>query len=252
MAGLLASQASEAAIARFFGWGYSDNQKYKNALAYFDSANKMLGLVGKIPQPLGAKIAIARVLIDVIDPASFEGIVSGRVTLDFDPSIQVAAAGWFGEFGANPALPAPPIPLSPTDNYVDLLQLDANPAMASSSVTTSAGQVVFDFNWGAPGFVPAANMDTEGHFNFAGLYLYSPSFAGRGLQPEVDAGPSVISVAGSPGETLALGTDSPTYMLCTSNYCGVNPIPEPSVAWLMFGGLALLPAMARRANRRRD
>ena len=134
MAGLLACQSGQAAIAKFFGWGYSENKKYKEVLSYIDDARNVLGVVGKIAPPVGAKIALVRMAIDIIDPSSFEGIVSGRVTLKFDPSYQVALAGWFGEFGADPTLAAPPVPVPLSDNGVDLLQLSPNPAMKSSSL----------------------------------------------------------------------------------------------------------------------
>ncbi|WP_130969129.1 PEP-CTERM sorting domain-containing protein [Aquabacterium lacunae] len=163
---------------------------------------------------------------------SFNAIVSGRFTLSFDPSMRVVAAGWYGEFGANPSLPAPTGDLALAD--ISTLQLQANAAMQHASITVdqAAGLAVFEFefDWGPAGMVPSLNVDSNGHTNIAALLLEAPA------QPMADA----VTVLGSPAQTAALGTESSTYMLCTSGYCGVNPVPEPQVWAMVMASLGVI------------
>lgn len=249
LAGLGAAQSGQAAILSFFGWGFSENETYKEVMSYVDAAGNVLGAVGVFHPPAGAAgltIKAVKVAVEILDPDSFNAIVSGRATLAFDPSYQVLAAGWFGEFGADPALLAPPVPVPTHQSGIDLLQTTANTAMASAGISVAPGQVVFEFDWGAPGFVPQAHVSADGHFNFAGLYLYSPDFANA----TVGSAANVVSVVGSAAQTATLGTASSTYMLCASGYCGVNPIPEPSSWALMVGGLAAVAVADRRRRSR--
>ncbi|TBO27859.1 hypothetical protein EYS42_15595 [Aquabacterium lacunae] len=158
--------------------------------------------------------------------------MSGRFTLSFDPSMRVVAAGWYGEFGANPSLPAPTGDLALAD--ISTLQLQANAAMQHASITVdqAAGLAVFEFefDWGPAGMVPSLNVDSNGHTNIAALLLEAPA------QPMADA----VTVLGSPAQTAALGTESSTYMLCTSGYCGVNPVPEPQVWAMVMASLGVI------------
>jgi hypothetical protein len=231
----LATLPADAAIARWFGWGYSENEVYKEISEYVDIAGNALGVVGVVAPPaaaVGTIVRTVKVIADVIDPPadSFNAIVSGRFTLSFDPSMRVVAAGWYGEFGANPSLPAPTGDLALAD--ISTLQLQANAAMQHASITVdqAAGLAVFEFDWGPAGMVPSLNVDSNGHTNIAALLLEAPA------QPVFNA----VTVLGSPAETAALGTQSSTYMLCTSGYCGVNPVPEPQVWALMVASLGVI------------
>jgi len=96
---------SHAAILSFFGWGFSENETYKEVREWVSNTDAVLGVVGLIAPPADAANAVIRttlMIADVIDPPSdsFSAIVSGRITLQFDPTLRVAAAGWCGEFGA--------------------------------------------------------------------------------------------------------------------------------------------------------
>jgi hypothetical protein len=243
---------SHAAILSFFGWGYSENETYKEVREWVSDAGTVLGVVGLIAPPAAAAKAVIRTTVmiaDVIDPPtdSFSAIVSGRITLQFDPTLRVAAAGWYGEFGADPTKPAPKTDLS--DLEATMLQLDPNAAMVSSSITIdqAAGTAIFAFDWGTTGFQPTRNLDAGGHFNIAGLFLAPADGA-----PQVFSGsPSAVTVVGSPANTAAMGTNSSTYMLCTSGYCGVNPVPETTTVSMLLAGLGLLGATVGRKHRNR-
>ena len=238
---VLGSAPSEAAIARWFGWGYSENETYKEVREWVSDTGTVLGVVGVIAPPAasaGAVIRTTLVIADVIDPpsSSFVDILSGRFTLQFDPSMRVVAAGWYGEFGADPTVPAPLTDLSDVD--IALLQYQPNAAMVRSSIVIdqAAGLAVFEFDWGPNGFQPTAYMDSDGHFNIAGLFLEAPAL---GI---ADA----VTVVGSPADTIARGTDSSTYMLCSTGYCGVNPVPEPETWALMLASLGVVAWGVRR------
>lgn len=241
----LGSAPSEAAIASWFGWGYSENETYKEVREWVSDTGTVLGLVGLIAPPAasaGAVIRTTLVIADVIDPpsSSFVDILSGRFTLQFDPSMRVVAAGWYGEFGADPTLPAPRTDLSDVD--ISLLQYQANAAMVRSSIVIdqAAGLAEFEFDWGPEGFQPTAYMDSEGHFNIAGLFLEAPSLR------IADA----VTVVGSAADTIARGTGSSTYMLCSTGYCGVTPVPEPESWALMLASLGVVAWGIRRPSAR--
>ncbi len=233
---------SSAAIANFFGWGYSQDEVYQEVQAWVDLAGNILGLVGVISPPaaeLGAVIKTVSLVATVFDPPS-EAILSGRLSLTFDPSEQVLAAGWYGEFGFDPLLPAPAIGEDDFFGSIEpLLQPDANPAMVSSSITIdqAAGTAVFEFDWGPSGMTPTLNLDAEGHFNVMGIYSATETGPAQGMQ-----------VVGSPAETQALGTASSTYMLCEGGYCGV--VPEPGRSWLVACALLVLAGAWRGRARR--
>lgn len=179
----------------------------------------------------------------VLDPPANNPIISGRITLKFDPSWTVGGYGWLGEFGADPNLPAPPIGAIRFDS--SLLQINANPAMQSSNITIdqSNGLAVFEFDWGTSGFIPTKNLNDSGHFNFAAILFTNPLvLPDDDLVTAIGAGSiAPYGVVGSPQETALLGTNSPTYMLCQGGYCGERkPVPEPftilgSLSALSFG-----------------
>jgi hypothetical protein len=159
----------------------------------------------------------------MIDPPSDNPILSGRITLEFDPSWTVKSYGWLGQFGANPNLAAPAV--GATDFSDSLLQATANQVMQSSSITINetSNIAVFEFDWGNQGFIPTQNVNSSGEFNLAGITFTRPlSFTTSNSTPTAP-----FRIVGSPQETDSLGTQSTTYMLCQSGYCGSQPVPEP-------------------------
>jgi hypothetical protein len=241
--GLAWAGPSQAYIAKLFGWDLSKNETYQQVTEYVALAT---GVASFAPPPTPFITRIVKGALIVIDPPVESALISGRVSLQYDPSFQVLAAGWFGEFGADVSLPAPPVPVPAVVDIAAQLQLAPNPAMSSSDIRSTPGRTVFEFNWGPDGFVGTRNMDSEGHVNFAGLVLTSPSFE-TGV---VGAPTNFVRIAGSREETAALGTESQTYLLCAGGYCGANPIPEPSTFALMTISLLVL-LLGRKATGRR-
>jgi hypothetical protein len=235
------TQPASASIARWLGWKYSDNKKYKAVEHWIIEHGTQIEILGTVAQLGGAPPIVGAVtrslptLLRVVDPVP-GSIISGRVTFAFDPDEIVTAAGWYGEFGADPNLPAPPIDADPD---LALLQTEANPAMLSRGIfiDQTLGRAVFEFNWGPEGFVPTRNMDAEGHFNILGLYLVQPN----------DLSASTSEMVGSLADVLANGTNASTYMMCNSptgggeiGSCGLAEIPEPSTWPLVAAGLLAL------------
>ena len=100
-------------------------------------------------------------------------IISGKLSLEFDPFEQVLGAGWYGEFGFDPLMAAPAIGESDLlGSLIPLLQDFANPNMVSSSISIDQlmGKAVFEFDWGSEGFTPTMNLDPSGHFNVFAIY----------------------------------------------------------------------------------
>jgi hypothetical protein len=242
------SQPAPAAILEWLGINVSDTEVYKEVLHWIDPVTGAVveAVRPGIPPSRQNLIQVAvRTLVQVIDPAFASSIISGRVTFAFDPNEIVTAAGWYGEFGANPNLPAPPIGSDPD---IALLQTAANAAMVSSGifVDQANGRAVFEFNWGPAGFVPTKNMDAEGHFNFLGLYL-AP-------QP----GTSTSQIVFSPEDVLANGTNASTFLQCNSpdgtsgpGTCGVTQIPETSTWTLVAAGFLAFGVANRLRFRQR-
>jgi hypothetical protein len=169
-------------------------------------------------------------------------VLSGRLTVRFDPSWTIGGVGWFGEFGADPALPPPAIGDGPVD--VALLQPNANPLLQSASIEVdqAAGRVIFNFDWGPDGL--AVNAEE----NFAGIY-----FSNLSALP-----PDPLTILGSPEDVARNGINSLTFMSCAAArgsepfFCGASAVPEPS-SIALFGaglaGLATMRAILRRRNK---
>lgn len=230
---------AEAAILSFFGFGFSKNKYYKEALYWVDTAGNVLGLATVIAPPaasVGAVLKTGAMLARVIDPVAVT-ILSGRVTIDLSPGETFVQGGWYGEFGANPFLPAPPVGSATISELA--LQESCNPVMSSCAVTynPNAHQVVMEFDWGQPGFTPTLNLDAGGHFNFAAVYTLSPTAS------------VPFGMVGTRADIAALGTAAPTYMLCNTGYCGT--VPEPDSWALMIIGLGVTGLALRSRPRRR-
>lgn len=187
----------------------------------------------------------------VLDPPS-EGIISGRITLKFDPSWTVSGIGWLGEFGANPNLAAPPVEAGTVRFESSLLQSNANPIMQSANITVdqSNGLAVFEYDWGQSGFVPTLYLNSTGHFNLAAILFSNPlEFPAANLVTPIGAGSiAPYGIVGTPNETYLLGTDSSTYMLCVDGYCGVHPVPAPPALYLFLSGLAMFGMKFKRRD----
>jgi PEP-CTERM motif len=202
------------------GWGYSiGNAVYSAVLPNQPSIKKGFGWVFDPPGGL---------------------VLSGRLTVEFDPSWTIGGVGWFGEFGADPSLPTPPI--GATDIDVALLQANPNPLMQSGSIAIdpSAGTATFNFDWGPNGLPVGAEE------NIAGIYFSNL----------LDLPPNPLTILGSPLDVIQNGTNALTYMSCSATvgsarfFCGSAAIPEPST-YVLFGfgfvGLAILrPILSRR------
>jgi hypothetical protein len=173
-------------------------------------------------------------IVYLIDPPADDPILSGRITLKFDPSWTVKSYGWLGQFGANPNLAAPAV--GTTEFSESLLQINANPLMQSSDITINetSGAAVFEFDWGNQGFVPTQNVNSSGQFNLAAILFSTPS-----VPTASDLTP--YGIVGSPQETDLLGTQSSTYMLCKSGYCGSEPVPEPLTIFGSATALGFIP-----------
>ena len=224
---------ASAAIAKFFGWGFSNNTKYKKVVYWADVTGAICGVVGVFFPPAGSPCTVLKTVttvVKIVDPAE-SSIISGRVTNQYDPSYTLIASGWYGEFGEVPTLPAPPVDFSSFDQA--LLQPDCNTLMISCNITNDEtnGIAVFDFDWGSPGFVPTKNLDPSGHFNILGMYFLPPSPVDDSL---VDTTPTVYvsSIIGSPYDVDANGKNAATYMQCRIDdkevFCGqAVPVPAP-------------------------
>jgi len=230
---------SHAYIAKLLGWDISKEESYQTVQGFVNLTNDVVTLFPP-PPPTPFIVKAVKIVLVVIDPPA-EALLEGRITLEYDSSFQALGAGWFGEFGADPTLPAPPIPVPTIVDVNGQIQQFNNAAMVSADITSSAGRTVFEFDWGPDGFTATRNMDAEGHVNFAGLALTSPTFESGVVGEKTN----FVNVAGSREETAALGTESHTYLLCGGGYCGANPIPEPSTYALMAISLAFLLAVRR-------
>lgn len=230
---------ANAAILSFFGFGFSQNTYYKEALYWVSAAGDVLGLAGVIAPPaagLGAVLKTGAMIARVVDPPA-TAIISGRATIELSPGETFVQAGWYGEFGLDTFLTAPMVG-SPTISET-LLQEGCNPAMVSCDAAYDATtrRIVLEFDWGSPGFTPTLNLDSAGHFNFAAVYTLS------------DSANVPFGMIGTHSDVRAMGTDAPTYMLCNSGYCGSIAVPGPGAWTLLATGLFALVMATRHPQR---
>lgn len=180
----------------------------------------------------------------LIDPPSIDTIISGRATLKFDPNLTVLAAGWLGDFGANPTISAPPVGSS----FISENQIQGpSPSLLTSSISIDQlnGLATFDYDWGPSGFLPA----TLDHFNFAAIVFDDSTLSAipaSSLVTRENAGVAApYGIVGTSALTANLGTNLPTYMLCSKGYCGIS-VPGP----LPILGLGAVFAYSRKLRKR--
>ncbi len=216
---------------------FSNKQQTQTVLTYADNTGRILGIAGLFYPPVGAigtYLRYAVLTVRFLDPSS-DTLLSGRATIQLAPDEQIVAAGWFGEFGADPLLPAPPTSLAMNDPT--WLQSDPNPAMISSSIAidNNSNRVVFAFDWGAGGFAPTRNTDDFGHFNFAAIYSFSPDPDARHPFGEVESEQDIFDN----------GINADTYALCSFGFCS-STVPEPTSWAMLIAGFGLIGAVTRR------
>lgn len=215
-------------------------------------------LIKKEPGGWGFTLLIIRLLATdsqdlekvmyLVDPPSDDPILSGRLTLDFDPSWTVESSGWLGQFGANPNLAAPAVGTTEFSQSLSLFQTTANPLMQSSdiAINQTSGIAVFEFDWGNQGFIPTQNLDSSGRFNLAAIVFSRLSVPSSGNSTPL------YGIVGSPEETALLGTQSSTYVLCASGFCGSEPVPEPVTIFGSVTALGFISLFKKAYLRRQD
>jgi hypothetical protein len=227
---VVGSPSTSLAAVPFAGWGYS-------------FGNAIVGVTPWSPNGSGWW-----------DPPSQGAILSGQLTLKYDPSdFQILDYGWFGAFGADPSVPAPSVINGPPPaGWYSTWDLQApNSGMtANVSINNTLGLMVVDFNWGPGGYTPPTPSD----FNFFG-YIYSVPVGTTTQQLQIDSqgapGPGKIVLVGNgdAAEIMAEGTNAPTYLVCSGGYCG-DVVPEPATWRLFLVGFGVLGLIARALRRK--
>jgi hypothetical protein len=126
-----------------------------------------VGVVTAGATTTGQVVTVGSGLVTFFDPPG--GIfIDGRISLDFDPAfLEVTDYGWLGDWGANAAVPAPPVTSGPFIPAGTLVVLQPpNPQMnASVSVDNSAGNITVAYDWGLSGHPAPPDVDDVNFFS---------------------------------------------------------------------------------------
>jgi hypothetical protein len=174
-----------------------------------------------------------------IDPPAGK-MFDGRITINYDSSVlSLDKYGWFGDWGANPALPPPPIN-SGNNGSPWYLQTQANPRL-TQGVTISGDTIrtiEVNYDWGSEGYTPS----TMEHFNFFGLEF-------KPVQEDFtyEQAEAVITLPQNEFDNFGNGysVSSPNYNRCIPAnskdeeivLCGAEDVPEPLT--ILGSGMAL-------------
>jgi len=225
---------SQAIVPKKNGWTYS-LEKVVTTYTEWERGSTVM-IQDKEPTGGGWIKRVYSGTIVKFDPIT-DRILSGRLTLSFDPNVHLSKFGWYGEFGNDPML-APPVPGTNGSNDVYSLQDLASASMTSNSffVDNNSGLAVVEFNWGIDGLLPTMYMDAEGHFNSFGMIFDTT---------DASFTPTIV---GSLQDIETNGESASTYIKCTSGYCGIAPVPEPESSALCLVGLLVIGkcSIARR------
>jgi hypothetical protein len=127
------------------------------------------------PKNISASLNPIPLVVHAFDPPAAT-IYSGEFSFKYNPQLfSFAGAGWFGPFGHDPSLPAPPVTSDaflPEGQEWELQA--ANPALTQTvTVDEVAGLVAVSFNAGADGLAVSGD-----NFNFFGLLFGSRATQG--------------------------------------------------------------------------
>ncbi len=236
---LLLISSSVHSIVPVGGWGYS--------LGY--AADRIIGVLP----------ADNDVWYWWVDPPS-ESIESGRVTVFYDTSLfTVVDTGWVGDFALDASIASPPVTgngviptLDPNGQAWELQGSSVGMASYNVILDNIQGIITIEFDWGDTPFVPS----TTDHFNFFGIAVEIPDNV-TGFE-FVTRGTGDFGLLGSPDDVVTNGTNSLTYMSCTSGFCGESPfgdlsvittVPLPASIWLFgTGAIGLFLAKRKKYN----
>jgi hypothetical protein len=233
------SSAANASIALFFTDGLA-------ALSYIPVPAIAAGAALSTDPITGRILAGTTAVVAIGDPSAGT-FYSGSFSQHYDPALmQLTETGWLGSWGANPALPAPPVDKSTWTNPQPL-NLQGPSALLSTTVDTSVpGIVTTTFDWG-----PNGHAVSDAAFNMeAAVFTLKHdaifTFLGDGLNGQPPAGANFyLSTSGilcSPPNSTMIGKCGEP----TTAYYMVSSIPEPSSLVLFAVGLAgLFCRMAR-------
>jgi Ferritin-like len=196
----------------------------------------------------GAYVVAGAILVAVVDPidATF---YQGSFQTYFPPNLLTpAVSGWLGDWGANPASPAPPVGTSPLPAF------DIQPP--NSSLTTLVtndlinGIQTVTFDWGLSGHAHIGS----GEFNFYAVafqakhdLLITDLGAGAGPQPGANLFGASLGITCSAAGSAVLN-DSCGSPAGSNHSFAVTSTPEPA-SWVTFlTGFGMLGGLLRRGR----